>query len=148
MNSFFIELEDVETVQVSGADAAKFLQGQLTCDVDSLADNAFTYGAACNNKGRVFAAFILARQGAGFHVLLAHGLAKIFMTNLQKFMPFYKCSMQILPTLKTIGLIGTTAVDTVEKLRLKIPSPGLGSAAPGLCLHNLQADNTQFILSV
>ena len=148
MNSFFVEIEDFETVQVSGADADKFLQGQLTCDVDSLADNAFTYGAACNNKGRIFAAFILARHGAEFHVLLAHGLAKIFMANLQKFMPFYKCSMQILPAVKTIGLAGTTAREALEKLQLELPSLGTCGVVPGMVLYNLQADNSQFILTV
>jgi folate-binding protein YgfZ len=148
MNSFFVELKDLETVLVSGPDAAKFLQGQLTCDVHALAENAFTYGAACNNKGRIFAAFILARYGNDFHVLLAHGLAKIFIANLQKFIPFYKCSMQILSAQKAIGLAGTTAVSALEKCHLQIPAPGTGSAVPGMWVYNLLADNTQFILSI
>ena len=148
MNSFFVELKDFETVRVSGPDAAKFLQGQLTCDVQSLAENAFTHGAACNNKGRIFASFILARYGADFHVLLAHGLAAIFMANLQKFIPFYKCTMQILTGLKSIGLVGTEAVKTLAKLHAEIPSPNTASEVAGMWLYNLQPDNTQFILSV
>lgn len=147
MKSFFVELKDFETVLVGGPDAAKFLQGQLTCDVHSLAENAFTHGAACNNKGRIFASFILARHGADFHVLLANGLAKIFIANLQKFIPFYKCTMQILTGLKSIGLAGTEVVNTLTKLHLEIASPNTGSKVADMWMYNLQTDNTQFILS-
>jgi folate-binding protein YgfZ len=147
MKSFFVELKDFETVVVGGPDAAKFLQGQLTCDVHSLAENAFTHGAACNNKGRIFASFILARRGENYHVLLAHGLARIFVANLQKYIPFYKCTMQILTGLNSIGLMGITITDTLEKLQLRIPAANTASNDAGLSLYNLQSDNTQFILS-
>ena len=148
MNSFFVELRDFETVLVTGPDAARFLQGQLTCDVHSLVENTFTFGAACNNKGRIFASFILALHAADFHVLLPHGLAKVFINNLQKFIPFYKCSMQILSGMKSIGLVGPGAANTLEKLHVEIPSANTGIKVAGMSLYNLQRDNTQFILNV
>ena len=147
MKSFFVELQDFETVVVSGPDAAKFLQGQLTCDVHSLAENAFTRGAACNNKGRVFASFILARHNTDFHVLLAHGLASVFTQHLQKFIPFYKCSMQILPSIKSIGLSGTEAGNTLIKLGAPLSLPGTVASFDSVWIYNLSADNSQFILS-
>ena len=147
MNSFFVALEDFETVLVSGSDAARFLQGQLTCDVAALADNTFTYGTACNNKGRIFAAFILARHDADFHVMLSPGLGKIFIANLQKFIPFYKCSMQIMTEIKSIGLVGTDAVNTLKNLQMEIPAPGTGDNVADSWLYNLNPDNTQFIFS-
>ena len=146
MNSFFVELKGFEIVLVAGPDAEKFLQGQLSCDVQALADNGFTYGAACNNKGRIFAAFILARHGTDFRVLLAAGLAQVFVANLQKFIPFYKCSMQIQSGLKSIGLAGSAIVETLERLDQQIPASGSGREEAGVSLYNLQADNTQFLL--
>lgn len=146
MNSFLIDLKDFEVVLVTGMDAAKFLQGQLTCDVHALADNGFTHGAACNNKGRIYAAFILARHGADFHVLLPNGLAKTFIANLQKFVPFYKCSMQILPERKAIGLSGINVVDTLAELQLQIPAVNFASEHAGVKLYNLQTGGDQFIL--
>lgn len=146
MNSFFVDLKDFETVLVTGIDAAKFLQGQLTCDVHALADNGLTHGAACNNKGRIFAAFILARHGSDFHVLLPNGLAGTFIANLQKFIPFYKCSMQLLPGLKSIGLIGNEVADTLERLHLQIPPPNNGAKNADTRLYNLGTNNAQFIL--
>lgn len=147
MKSFFVELEDFETVLVGGPDAGRFLQGQLTCDVYSLADNTFTHGAACNNKGRIFASFILARHGDDFHFLLAHGLARIFVANLQKFIPFYKCTMHISSELKAIGLGGIESTSIIEKLRLGVPPADTASHDAGLSLYNLQSDNTQLILN-
>ena len=40
-------------IQISGTDAGKFLQGQLTCDVLALEDGASSLGAYCNIKGKV-----------------------------------------------------------------------------------------------
>jgi tRNA-modifying protein YgfZ len=148
MNSFFVELQEFETVGVTGPDAAKFLQGQLTCDVYSLAENTFTYGAACNNKGRIFASFILARHDTDFHVLLADGLAATFIANLQKFIPFYKCSMHVLADLKSIGLAGTEASNTLAKLGIKIPPSNTGINVDGKWLYSLQPEDKQFILSI
>jgi tRNA-modifying protein YgfZ len=146
MNSFFVGLKEHDTVVVNGPDAAKFLQGQMTCDVNALADNTFSFGAACNNKGRVFASFIIARHGADFHILLDHGLAKVLITNLQKFMPFYKCSMKIDSGFAAIGLAGTEIGNTLKKLGLDLPPPATAYEVAGMWLYNLQADNSQFIL--
>jgi tRNA-modifying protein YgfZ len=147
MNSFFVELPNFETVLVKGADAAKFLQGQLTCDVDSLTENSFTYGAACNNKGRIFASFILARHDADFHVLLANGLASTFIANLQKFIPFYKCSMQILSGVQSIGVSGNHVGEALATLGMKIPPYMSGINEQRKWLYSLRPDNTQFIIS-
>lgn len=45
--------------EVSGADAASYLQGQLTNDIYELAAKPFQYAAHLNNKGRILATFII-----------------------------------------------------------------------------------------
>lgn len=66
MHSFYVDLKNFDLVQVSGSDAVRFLQGQLTCDVQALSEGAVTFGAACNNKGRVYAAFMLMHHNADY----------------------------------------------------------------------------------
>jgi tRNA-modifying protein YgfZ len=46
-------LPDLAVVRFTGADARKFLQGYLTCDVEKLTEGALTHTALCNLKGRV-----------------------------------------------------------------------------------------------
>jgi folate-binding Fe-S cluster repair protein YgfZ len=57
------------TIQVSGAEfssvAAKFLQGQLTCDVNKIGET-LVLGAHCNPKGRVISLFWLAQKNKEF----------------------------------------------------------------------------------
>ncbi len=46
-------------LQISGPDAAKFLQGQVTCDTRKLPDQDALYGAYCTPQGRVVCDFLL-----------------------------------------------------------------------------------------
>ncbi len=44
-------------LEIKGPDAAKFLQGQVTCDVRELANQKTLLGAQCNIKGRMLLCF-------------------------------------------------------------------------------------------
>jgi folate-binding protein YgfZ len=84
-----------ELLMVSGPDSARFLQGQLTCDVQALAPWSCTSGAVCTNKGRVIAIFTLCRLDAEYALLMANGLAGLLQKHLERYRPFYKCSLEL-----------------------------------------------------
>lgn len=110
MQSFCLPAAYFDIVVVAGPDSVKFLQGQLTCDVESLADGCATWGAICNNKGRVHATFLLARHRAALVLILARGLGDILAGTLRKFQPFYKCTLELNPAGRNCnGLAGTDA---------------------------------------
>jgi folate-binding protein YgfZ len=50
-------LEESQLLFVKGPDAAKFLQGQVTCDVRDLNNGTTCIGAQCNPKGRILLTF-------------------------------------------------------------------------------------------
>jgi len=52
-------LTQYSLVEVVGMDAQKFLQGQLTCDVNQLQPGDWQSGAVCNPQGRVYGNFEL-----------------------------------------------------------------------------------------
>ena len=55
-------LKDVLVVlEVQGPDSKKFLQGQLTNDINLLDEKPFLFAAHLNNKGRILASFILTK---------------------------------------------------------------------------------------
>lgn len=57
----FIDISDHGILQVKGPDAKKFLQGQVTCDMDALSysddQNQTNLGAHCTHKGRMLFSF-------------------------------------------------------------------------------------------
>lgn len=65
-----LRLTDWGVIRARGADAASFLHGQLTQDIDHLADNQARLAGYCSAKGRLLASFIVWRHGAD-EILLA-----------------------------------------------------------------------------
>ena len=95
IHGFVINADYFDLVTVVGADAERFLQGQLTCDVASLQVDCVGFGACCNNKGRVIATFNIIRREDGYSLCMNKGLGEILLKALRKYLPFYKCSMEI-----------------------------------------------------
>lgn len=66
----YAELSQWGVLEVSGADAGKFLQGQATCDVLALTEHASSLGAFCTAQGRVLAVFRILRSGDRYLLIL------------------------------------------------------------------------------
>jgi len=79
------DLSHLGVLAITGADAAAFLHGQLSCDVEGLPDGRATYGCYCTPKGRVLANFLLWREPDGFRMLLPRSLSASVHKRLQKF---------------------------------------------------------------
>lgn len=76
---------------VAGADAQRFLQGQLTCDVNLLPDPGSTLGARCNPKGRIQSSFRLLRQAQDTFLLALHkDVLESQSSDLGKYAVFFK----------------------------------------------------------
>ena len=71
--AIFSRVPDLAALVFSGADAASFMQGQFSNDVNALpADGGWQRSAYCSPKGRMLASFILCRrpQGENEHIVL------------------------------------------------------------------------------
>jgi folate-binding protein YgfZ len=55
---------------VSGKDAAKLLQGQITCNIQDITATRSSLGAICNPKGRVIAVFVMVQADERFLLVL------------------------------------------------------------------------------
>ncbi len=80
---------------VRGRDAASFLQGQLTRDVEALAAGELGLAALLTPQGRVIATGWLWRQPDGFDLLLAAALAAALRDRLQRFVLRAKLSLAL-----------------------------------------------------
>jgi len=122
MHSFVIGPDAFDVVVVSGKDAERFLQGQLTCNVAELANGQWVHGACCNNKGRVIAAFVLVRHRDNFYLCMTRGVAQLLVAALQKFIPFYKCTMDLQPGRHHLyGLTGECAKHATATATAMVP---------------------------
>jgi len=78
---------------VRGADAEKFLQGQLTCHMGWL-KQASSLGGRCNLQGRLISTFRILRQGDGFLLAMAAELVSVQLEELKKYAQFFrKCTL-------------------------------------------------------
>ena len=144
MQSFYTPPGTLELVAVTGPDAAKLLQGQLTCDVDAIADPGFARGALCNNKGRVLATFVLVRRAQTFYFVLNDGLAAILTQTLKKFLPFYKCDMRQAEG-SIIGAVGNGCAAALAGTDT-LPESGQCAAVGDGWICNLDAAQQQYIV--
>ncbi|MFZ7256074.1 YgfZ/GcvT domain-containing protein [Avibacterium avium] len=86
-----INLSQYRVISVQGVDAEKFLQGQLTCDVNGLADGQSTLTAHCDPKGKMSSVFRLLRENAEqFYLIIRHALLPSALDNLKKYAVFSK----------------------------------------------------------
>lgn len=72
-------------LKASGNDAAKLLQGQMTCNVNDVTEHRSSLGAFCNPKGRAIATFLLIKRGGDFLLVLPAVLLPSIKERLQKY---------------------------------------------------------------
>jgi len=115
----FIPLDSMRLLKVQGVDAKKFLQGQLTCDLETISGNYNSMGAHCNPQGRVIFLFRLFYYQDAYYFFLPRTMVEIALTALQKYAVFFKVQMEI-ASLPLCGWLGQQ------------PSQAFAFAVPGI----------------
>lgn len=92
MTKHYIELP-YTLFKVEGPDAAKFLQGQASCDIDSLQESSWTFGTANTPKGRMYWLFVIARIDGAFWIRVHKDIAESGIQALNKYKVFFKCEI-------------------------------------------------------
>jgi folate-binding protein YgfZ len=118
-SAFYTELNHEGILAVRGADAAKFLQGQLTCNLNYLGADHSSLGGRCTPKGRMTSSFRILAEGEGFLLAMANDLLDSQLTDLKKYAVFSKATLSDDSTLwARFGLSGADAV--LSELGLKL----------------------------
>ncbi|KWU51414.1 MULTISPECIES: YgfZ/GcvT domain-containing protein [Pseudomonas] len=92
-SAFFCPLSHEGVLAVRGADAAKFLQGQLTCNLNYLSDTQASLGARCTQKGRMQSSFRILLQGDGVLLAMVCELLEPQLADLKKYAVFSKSKL-------------------------------------------------------
>ncbi len=87
-------LSQMGLLRIHGPDAVRFLQGQLTCDVNALNDQQWTLGACCTAKGRMVANFAIARHEHDVWLRLPREQVTALQQHLSKYAVFFKATLE------------------------------------------------------
>jgi len=137
VDNFAVDLNTMDLLRISGEDNQKFLQGQLTCDLSSLAAGQSILGAACTNKGRVYSSFRIARLADDYYLSLQPGVMAITTAQLKKYIPFYKATLQdAAPLFNRLGMAGKGIKDIIRQHFPVLPQAGRISEFNGNYLLN------------
>ncbi|HEX5539084.1 MAG TPA: folate-binding protein, partial [Methylophilaceae bacterium] len=79
------DLSQLGLLQVEGADATAFLQGQLTNDIKQLDGSKSQYAGYCNAKGRLLALFLAFAHHDHIHLQLNRELLEAMMKRLKMY---------------------------------------------------------------
>jgi folate-binding protein YgfZ len=79
---------------VSGNEAAKFLQGQCTCDINQVLPHRGALSAYCNPQGRIIASFYVAKESESYLLVLPKTMVEIVVNKLAKFAIFSKVKVE------------------------------------------------------
>jgi len=114
-----VHLPDWALLRAHGADAATFLQGQLTQDVVGLSIGQTRLSGYCSAKGRLLASFIIWRMGADeFGLLCSADLAGTVRKRLSMYVLRARCRVDDESNQWSVfGLAGATAQRLTDGVR-------------------------------
>ncbi len=89
---------------LNGVDAQKFLQGQVTLNVEALAENVTRYTAICDLKGRIhFGLWLKKLSAESFQIVTTQDQSEEFAKHIKKYGAFSKMKLEqdaeVFPTL-------------------------------------------------
>ena len=111
------DLSHYGLIRVSGEDAGRFLQAQLTNDVLALEVGTAQLSGWCSPKGRLLAVFTLWRSRDAYYLMLPRPLQTGIQKRLGMFVLRSKVAIEDASTLTVrLGLIGGSSMDLTDVL--------------------------------
>ena len=121
-NNILCDLSHLGLLEISGADAVTFLQGQVTNDVNLLNGSNAHYSAYCNPKGRMLALFLAFAHYDHLHLQLNRELLEPIMKRLKMYVMRSKVEIKdVSDSIIKFGINGPEAASMLEAVFNKAP---------------------------
>ncbi|QCI23953.1 tRNA-modifying protein YgfZ [Buchnera aphidicola (Macrosiphoniella sanborni)] len=117
-----ILLKEWSLVYVSGVDSKKYLQNQLTIDMNMLLKTQHTLCAHCNINGKVWSTMRLFHYQKGYAYIQRKTISKIQIKEIQKYSIFSKIQFHELNNIVLIGFAGFETKSFLLTMFIKIPN--------------------------
>lgn len=116
-----ISLEDWVLVQLEGPDTKRYLQGQITVDIETLADDKHVLCGHCDAKGKMWSNLRLFRRGKGFAYLQRRSVLEIQLAEIKKYAVFSKITIAVDNNAILTGVAGAHARAAMESVFTILP---------------------------
>lgn len=113
-------LRNYSIIKITGPDAEKFLQGQLSNDVAQLKELGWQLSCYCNQKGRIIAFLWLAFFGDAYYLCLPSSSMALTLAELKKFGAFSKVQIQVSEDLKLAAIFDENAANVRENVLVEM----------------------------
>ncbi|AJJ01589.1 aminomethyltransferase folate-binding domain protein [Yersinia pseudotuberculosis] len=117
-----ISLDDWALVTLTGADRVKYLQGQVTADIDALSADQHVLCAHCDAKGKMWSNLRLFYRGEGLAFIERRSLLDNQLSELKKYAVFSKVVIEPQPDAVLIGVAGSQAKTALAEIFTELPS--------------------------
>ncbi|MFP8965568.1 YgfZ/GcvT domain-containing protein [Pokkaliibacter sp. CJK22405] len=88
-----MDLSHLGVLRCEGEMAAKFLQGQLTCDVNAVSADNSVLGGLCTHKGALLSLFRLVKDDTGYLFGMRRDMVESTRATLAKYIVFFKATL-------------------------------------------------------
>jgi len=115
-------LDELGVIRVDGDDAARFLHGQLTGEIEQLRGDRFELNGYCTAKGRLLSTFRIWRSEAAFHLLLPREILPGVLKRLSMFVLRAKTKLHDESAdWRVAALFGNGATEALRQRGLEVP---------------------------
>ena len=108
-----IKLEHLSILEINGKGSFELLQGQITSDMEKVSLDNCVVGCICDIKGRVVSSFITTKnvkENNSFFLVGETKALEATKTILEKYQPFYDCSLKLRKDIKFYAIEETSSV--------------------------------------
>lgn len=109
-----ISLSDLALVTITGPDSQKYLQGQVTADIDAMADDQHVLCAHCDAKGKMRSDLRLFHYKDGYAYLIRRSALDTQLAELKKYAVFSKVTIAADDSAVLTGIAGHGAADALQ----------------------------------
>lgn len=116
-----ISLNDWSFITATGADAEKYLQGQLTADIAILSPQQHVLTAHCDAKGKMWSTLRLFHYNEGFGYILRTSVAAKQLSELKKYAVFSQITLNQQHNIMLLGVTVQGARQTLKSHFTQLP---------------------------
>ncbi len=141
-------LPGLASLQVTGPDTCKFLQGQCTTDFREVENGQILPGAICSLKGRALFTYRAIPAAGAVHLVLPQDQLTDAHAHLKKFSIFSKVTLIADATPLLLGLRGPDAASALAILSTELPAQGRTVTNPDGIIIAALPDTDRYLLII